>query len=120
MNSATRLKNLWWRLILISVMAVLVGPTAMTRPAVGAGDQQMLAAARSFVKANSVPGITFDLKVIKQVNDYALLQVTPTGKWVDKTDPAGMILKKIEGKWTPMCLGTDLSDWEQKVPQLFK
>ena len=101
MNSATMLKTLGWRLILISVMAVL-------------------AAARSFVKANSVPGITFDLKVIKQVDDYALLEVTPNGKWVGKAEPAAMILKKTEGKWTTMFMGTDITPWRQMVPDLFE
>ena len=120
MNSATMLKTLGWRLILISVIVVLAAGTGMARSAGGTIDQQMLAAARSFVKANSVPGITFDLKVIKQVDDYALLEVTPNGKWVGKAEPAGMILKKTEGKWTTMFMGTDITPWRQMVPDLFE
>jgi hypothetical protein len=120
MNSATMLKTLGWRLILISVMAVLAVQTGRAAAAGEAGDPQMLAAARSFVKANSVPGLTFDLKVLKQVNDFVLLRVTPNGKWVDKTDPAAMILNKAEGKWTVMFFGTDATPWKQMVPDLFK
>jgi hypothetical protein len=82
--------------------------------------QQMLAAARNYVKAHRVPGITFDLKLIKRVKDYALLQVVPTGKWAKQVESAGVILQKKGGRWVPQELGTDFSDWEQKVPELFK
>jgi hypothetical protein len=54
------------------------------------------------------------------VNDYALLQVIPTGKWKNQVEGAGMILKKTGGKWVPQDLGTDLSAWEEKAPALFK
>ena len=80
----------------------------------------MLKAARNYVKANSAPGITFDLKLIKQVCNYALLEVIPQGKWAKKAEPAGVILKRIAGKWVPQTMGTDFSDWERKVPELFK
>ena len=98
-------------------------------PVVGAGAakssgqadyQQMLATARNYVKAHSAPGITFDLKLIKRVKNYALLEVVPTGKWAKQAESAGLILQKKGGRWVPQELGTDFSDWEQKVPELFK
>jgi hypothetical protein len=110
-------------LLLIFLITWSFAPVAgagAARPSGGSDSQQMLATARHYVRANSAPGITFDLKLIKQVKDYALLEVVPTGKWANQTDPAGMILQKIGGKWVPQELGTDLSDWEKKVPELFK
>jgi hypothetical protein len=81
---------------------------------------QMMAAARNYVKVHSAPGFTFELKLLKQVNNYALLGVEPTGKWAKLADPAGVISQKIGGKWVPQDLGTDLVDWEERVPELFK
>jgi len=106
--------------ILISWNFLQVSGARAAKPLSEADYQQMLAVARNYVQANSAPGITFELKLIKQVKDYALLKVAPTGKWAQQADPAGVILQKIGGAWAPQDLGTDLSDWEQKVPELFQ
>jgi len=116
-----KLLNLSFLLVILIIWNILlVAGTEAANSAGEADHQQMLAVARNYVKANSAPGITFDIKLVKQVEDYALLKVAPTGKWADQTDPAGVILQKIGGKWVPQTLGTDLSDWEQKVPELFR
>jgi hypothetical protein len=118
-------RHQWLNLALLLVILIIwnLFPVTGTGAAKAAGHsdyQQMLAAARNYVKGHSAPGITFDLKLIKQVKDYVLLEVVPTGKWVNQVESAGIILQKIGGKWVPQELGTDFSDWEQKVPELFK
>jgi len=115
-----KLLNLLFLLVILITWNFL--PVAGAGVAKSSGDadyQQMLATTRNYVKAHSAPGITFDLKLIKQVKEYALLQVVPTGKWANQVEPAGVILQKIGGKWAPQELGTDFSDWEKKVPELF-
>lgn len=107
-------------LILIIFNFLQVAESGMAGSSADSDYRQMLKAARTYVKANSVPGINFDLKVIKQVDNHALLEVIPKGKWAKKVEPAGVILKKFGNKWVPQTLGTDLSDWERKVPELFK
>ena len=114
------LKLLFLLVILITWNFLQVAGAGAAKSSGDPDYQQMLATARNYVKANSAPGITFDLKLIKQVKDYALLEVVPTVKWANQADPAGLILQKIGGKWVPQELGTDLSDWEKKVPELFK
>lgn len=111
--------TLLW-LIFVSFNFFQVPVSVMAESSVDADYQQMLKAARNYVKANSVPGITFDLKLIKQVKNYALLEVIPRGKWAKQAEPAGVILKKIGNQWVPQTMGTDFSDWERKVPELFK
>jgi hypothetical protein len=106
--------------ILITWNFLQVADARAAKPSGDSDYQQMVATARNFVKANSVSGITFHLKLIKQVKDYALLEVVPTGQWVNKVESAGVILQRKGGKWVPQELGTDFSDWEQKVPELFK
>jgi hypothetical protein len=110
----------WLWLIVVSFNFLPVPVSVMAGSSVDADYQQMLKAARNYVKANSVPGIIFDLKVIKQVNNYALLEAIPRGKWAKQAEPAGVILKKIGNRWVPQTMGTDLSDWQRKVPELFK
>lgn len=107
-------------LIFVTFNFLQVAVSGTAKSSADSDYRQMLEAARKYVKANSAPGITFDLKLIKQVNNYALLEVIPQGKWAKKVEPAGVILKKISNKWVPQTLGTDLSDWERKVPELFK
>jgi hypothetical protein len=114
------LKSAFLLIILIIGNFLPVAEAEAATPSGDADYQQMLATARDYVKANSAPGITFKVKLIKQVKDYALLEVVPTGKWANQVEPAGVILQKIRGKWVPQELGTDFSDWEQKVPELFK
>jgi len=115
-----KMVSAWLWLILVSVNFLTVSVSVKAEAAGDADYQQMLKAARNYVKANSVPGITFDLKVIKQVKNYALLEVIPTGKWAKQAEPAGVVLKKIGNQWVPQTMGTDLSDWQRKVPELFK
>jgi len=107
-------------LILITFNFLQVAGSGMAESSADSDYRQMLEAARKYVKVNSVPGITFDLKLIKQVDNYALLEVIPKGKWSNKAEPAAVILKKIDNRWVPQTMGTDLSDWERKVPDLFK
>jgi hypothetical protein len=120
MSSKQMVGVAWVLLILITLAAIEGGGLGMAGSAGAAADNQMIAAARNYVKAHSAPGITFDLKLLKKVNNYALLEAMPKGKWANKAEPAGVILQKIGGQWVPQTMGTDLSDWERRVPELFK
>jgi hypothetical protein len=120
MSSKPMVGVAWALLILITVAAIEGGGPGMVGSAGAAADNQMIAAARSYVTAHSAPGITFDLILLKQVNNYALLEARPKGKWANQAEPAGVILQKIGGQWAPRTMGTDLSDWERRVPELFK
>lgn len=116
-----KLLNLSFLLVILITWNFLqVADAGAAKPSGDSDYQQMVATARNYVKAHSAPGITFDIKLIKQVRDYALLEVVPTGKWANQVESAGVILQKKGGKWVPQELGTDFSDWEQKVPELFK
>lgn len=110
----------WLTLMLIVLhLSQLIG-AGMARSSDTSDYNQMMAAARNYVKAHSAPGIMFNLKLLKQVNNYALLEARPKGKWANQAEPAGVILQKIGGKWVPQTMGTDFSEWETRVPELFK
>ena len=116
MLSKKRLGASWLKLMLVVLfLSPLIG-TGMA----GASDNQMLAAASNYVKANSVAGLTFDLKLLKQVNNYALLQVTPNGKWAGQLDTVQVIVQKINGQWVGQNMGSSFPDEGQIVPELFK
>jgi hypothetical protein len=83
---------------------------------------QMIVSARGYVKANSAPGITYDLKLLKHLNNFAVLKATPTGGWAKKTDDAYVILEKIGGEWVPQTMGTDFtgSKWESLMETIMR
>lgn len=110
----------WLTIILIGFLVVQGAGTGTAGPLSDAEYHQLMAAARNYVKAHSAPGITFEVKLLKQVRNYALLEARPTGKWKGKAEPAGIISKKISGQWVPQTMGTDFSDWETQVPELFQ
>ena len=85
-----------------------------------ADSQQMMLAATNFVKAHSVKGITFKLMLKKRVGEYALIHANPTGKWRGKADTAMVIMQKIGSNWVAQAMGSDMPEWEEKVPDLFK
>jgi len=85
-----------------------------------ADSQQMMLAARNFVKAHSVKGMTFNLTLKKQAREYALIHANPTGKWKGKADGAMVIMQKIGSNWVPQDMGSYMPEWEEKVPDLFK
>ena len=72
----------------------------------------IVAAARSYVTANS--GMTKFVLVVEQVEgDFARAKVVPEEK--DAADPAWVFLKKSDGKWTGLTLGTSftVSDYQE-------
>lgn len=79
--------------------------------------EQMYLAAQSYIKANSVANLEFELKIIKIVNQWALLEAIPKDK---ATDNAGVIMEKVNNQWIPRAFGTIFPEWEKKVPELFK
>lgn len=85
-------------------------------------NKQILEVARKFVDANSAAGLKYRLEIGKKVAKWALVDVIPVpGPDPQKvTDPAKVVLEKVNDKWTARDLGTSLEEWEEKVPELFK
>jgi len=79
--------------------------------------EQMFATAREYIAQYSVPGMKVDLKIIKQLDKWALLNVVPLNV---ETDEAGMIMEKVDDKWEARAFGTIFPEWEKKIPELFK
>jgi hypothetical protein len=52
------------------------------------------------------------------VGDYALVRNYPKPKI--QSEGADIILKKTGSKWVGLVMGTGLSEWEEKMPELFK
>ena len=78
----------------------------------GAEDDAIIAATKIYVAANS--GLTTITAAVEQVEgDFARVKVTPEDK--KATDPAWVFLKKADGKWTGLTLGTSFTteDYQQ-------
>jgi hypothetical protein len=105
---------LTWMFIFLSL--VLTGEVLA---AAGADNQQMMVAARNFVKAHSVKGMTFSLTLKKRAREYALVEANPTGKW-NQVDAAMVVMQKIGSSWVAQAMGSYLPEWEEEVPELFR
>jgi hypothetical protein len=79
--------------------------------------EQMFEAAREYIKPDAVEGMEVDLKILKQLDKWVLLEIIPLNV---ETDNAGMILEKVDGKWYPRDWGTILPGWRERVPELFE
>jgi hypothetical protein len=95
---------------LLFLSSLLVGLSI----AVFAGDEEaaIIAATKSYVAANS--GMTKITVTIEQVDgDFARAKVAPED--AKAADPAWVFLKKNEGKWTGLTLGTSFTteDYQQ-------
>lgn len=82
-----------------------------------AEENQILASARAYVQKNNVPDLEFDLKIIKKLDKWALVNVQPLA---GKTDENGVILEKVDGQWVARAMGTIFPEWEKRVPELFE
>jgi hypothetical protein len=72
----------------------------------------IIAAAKSYVAANA--GMTkINVKVEQVADDFARVKVTPEDPAA--TDPAWVFLKKKDGKWTGLTIGTSFTteDYQQ-------
>jgi hypothetical protein len=97
--------RLIWVPILLAALAVV---------AVEAGDDNaaIISATKSYVAATS--GMTKITVTVEQVaDDFARVKVTPEDS--KAADPAWVFLKKQDGKWTGLVLGTSLTteDYQQ-------
>ncbi len=79
--------------------------------------EQMFEVATDYIKKYSVEDMEVELKVIKQLDKWALLEATPINI---ETDSVGVIIEKVDGIWVARDFGTILPDWEKKVPELFE
>jgi hypothetical protein len=75
-------------------------------------DAAIIAATKSYVAANSAIS-KINVTVEQVVDDFARAKVTPQDP--NATDPAWVFLKKKDGKWTGLILGTGLTteDYQQ-------
>lgn len=74
-------------------------------------DAAIIAATKSYVAANSgMKNVTVTVEKVE--GDFARVKVTPDA---GATDPAWVFLKKSEGKWTGLTLGTSFTteDYQQ-------
>lgn len=83
----------------------------------GSDTNQIMTVGRNFVEANSISGMTFDLNLDKQTNEWARLTATPIGE--QNADEAIVLLKKENGEWVAVDFGTDLSQWYDETPTGF-
>jgi hypothetical protein len=81
-------------------------------------EKLLLAAARSFVRKNSVPEAKFNLKLINRTGNWALVQAMPIPPF--QADPANVIMEKIDQGWIGRAIGSYLGDWEESHPELFR
>ena len=75
-------------------------------------DGAIAAATRSYVMANS--GMTKVIVIVEEVvDDFARVKVVPENS--KAADPAWVFLKKTDGKWTGLVLGTGFTteDYQQ-------
>lgn len=79
--------------------------------------EQMFEAAREYIKKYSIEGAEFELRIIKQLDKWALLEAIPINF---ESDNVGVIMEKVEGKWICRTFGTILPGWKEKVPELFE
>jgi hypothetical protein len=81
-------------------------------------EQAILLAARSYVRKNAAPEAKFKLHLTKKSGKWALVEVIPVRPFM--TDEAMLVLEKTDRGWIGRTLGTDLSDWQKKQPELFR
>jgi hypothetical protein len=82
----------------------------------------ILAAAKKYVESVFTDGRVnkSELRFVRKVKDYALVNMTPKPKYESQFEGASIILKKVNGNWVGQTMGTCLIEWEQKIPELFK
>lgn len=78
---------------------------------------QMFTAAREYIKPDCAEGMEVDLKILKQLDSWVLLEIIPLNV---ETDNAAMVLEKVNGEWRPRDWGTILPGWRERVPELFE
>jgi hypothetical protein len=76
------------------------------------GNEAIIAAAKTYVAANSAIA-KFTVTVEQVEGDFARAKVTPEN--ASAADPAWVFLKKEEGKWRGLALGTSftVSDYQE-------
>lgn len=77
----------------------------------------ILNAARNYIQSQSDSQVRFDLKLVKTIGRFALVQVAPRGGLIEG---AAVILEKVKGEWVVQEMGTIFPEWEEKVPELFQ
>lgn len=93
-------------LLIAFAMLVATSLTVSASP----DNSAIVAATKSYVAQNSA-GMPFTVTVEKISGDYARAKVTPTG---GQTDPAWVFLKKKNGTWTGLTLGTGFTPDDYK------
>ena len=79
--------------------------------------EQMFEAARALIRKYWAEGMKVELKIIRKLDKWALLEAIPT---TIKTDNAAVVMEKVGDKWVARDFGAILPGWKEKVPELFK
>ena len=103
--------------IIILISLVLVGRVIYSNYKTQLEKEQMFEAATEYIKRYSAEGMEIELKIIKQLDKWALLKAIPI---TIETDNAGVVMEKVEGIWITRDFGTILPGWKEKVPELFE
>lgn len=72
--------------------------------------------AKVYVQAHSAPGMQFELKLKKRVNNWAVFSIIPLNM---KTDNAQLFMEYIDDKWELRGFGTAFPELQRKHPELF-
>ncbi len=78
--------------------------------------ERIMQAARSYVERFPRADFEYDVEIVNQLDKWALVNIQPRN---NETDPAGVILEKLDNTWYGRDFGTILPGWEEKVPELF-
>lgn len=105
-----------FQFISIFLLVIIFIGTSLCWAETHTGDKEILDAAHKYVVANSAPGIKYNLRLAKKVDNWALVNLTPLRK---DLDPALVILEKVQGKWIGKELTSDTSVLEE-YPELSK
>ena len=99
----------------VPLHALLVALTACTTGCIGSllasEDAALTIAAKKYVAAHSVVS-RFHISIEKVDGDYARVKVTPND--AGQTDPAWVFLKREEGVWRGLTMGTAFSPDDYK------
>ncbi|MDP9098403.1 MAG: hypothetical protein M3N48_05340 [Verrucomicrobiota bacterium] len=94
---------------------LILGMLAAALPQLAASPENaaIVTAAETYLKANASITTKINFTVEKIDGDFARVKINPQDK--SAADPAWMFLKKKEGKWTGLTLGTGFSpeDYQQ-------
>ena len=112
------MKTLGKVIFALCVSLFFIAPPVMAQTNSSPEIKQIIKAAKSYAERYGGTEDQFDFKFIKRVGDYALVRDYP--KPNIQSEGAGIIIKKVGGKWVGQYIGSDTVEMEGICPELFK